>query len=550
MSRPDSTDVCVIGAGPAGAILAASLAARGRDVVILEAGPRFDLENRVAQMETGLRAAHPNEAVWDMGGPRDAFTWAGESDYDLNTHRVKGVGGTTLHWGGMTPRLHPEDFEMDTRHGLAEDWPIGYDDLRPYYARAEHELGVSGAPNRFSGPRREPYPLSPFPPSYSDELLQGGFDAEGIEVHTVPRAMNSEPYDGRSECVGYGTCQIVCPSGGKYDASVHVRKAEAGGARVRANAPVERLEFDGAGDRVAAAVYTDADGIERRQAAEAFVVACGAVESARLLHRSAGGRSNALGAISDTVGRNLMLHPALKVVGRMGEPTRQHLIGFATSMTEQFYDYHSGPEGSMLIQLSNTAGPHPATAATAQTSHARSLVEQDLGALVGGELGTEFPESYTDVDDLVALTAWVEQFPDPDNRVALDASKTDDRGNPVPELHWRLDDRSRSALGAAERVCVDILEAAGATDVRTVGGPSDPLLLSHRAGTTRMGTDPADSVVDPDLGVHGLSNLYVSSSGVFVTEGAANPTLTIAALALRLADHVHDRLGGEVSNDY
>jgi len=540
MAAHDPADVCVIGAGPAGAILAASLAERGHDVVVLEAGPRFDLDERLERLERGLRGEHGSADVWDMGGPRDAYTWSGDFEYNLNAHRIKGVGGTSLHWGGVTPRLHPEDFRMASTYGLADDWPITYEEVAPYYRQAERTMGVSGARYQFSGPRAEGYPLPPFPPSYSDQLLEDACAELGIELHPVPRAMNSEPYDGRNECVGYGTCQIVCPSGGKYDASVHARRAERDGARVRTRAPVDRLVLDDSGERVTEAVYAGPDGDERRQRARHFVVACGAVESARLLLQSAtDGHPNGLANSSGAVGRNLMIHPGIKTVGKLDQPTRQHLIGFSTRMTEQFYDHDQGPEGTMILTLSNTAGTAPATAATRQTSHAKHLLDGNVDALIGGRLADEVDEE----TGLVGITAWVEQLPDPDNRVSLDESKTDDRGNPVPEVTWRLDDHSRATLRSAARICRAILQEAGVTDISTIGTPDHPLLLSHRMGTVRMGTDPDHSVVTPQLRTHDVSNLSVSSSGAFVTAGAANPTLTIVALTLRLADHLHERLG-------
>ena len=140
----ERVDVCVIGGGVAGALVAHELGASGYDTVMLEAGERFDRDDRFERMETALRPGHSDLEVWNVGGDRDAFTSSGERFYPLNEKRVKGVGGTTLHWGGYTPRLHEKDFEMASRYGLAEDWPISYEDLRPYYRRAERALGVAG----------------------------------------------------------------------------------------------------------------------------------------------------------------------------------------------------------------------------------------------------------------------------------------------------------------------------------------------------------------------------------------------------------------------
>jgi choline dehydrogenase-like flavoprotein len=542
----DPADVCIVGSGPAGAILAASLADRGRDVVVLEAGRRFERSERLGQMERFLRPEHPDQ-VWEMGGPRDRFTAAGSHDYNLNGSRVKGVGGTTLHWGAITPRLHPEDFAKRSRYGVGTDWPITYATLKPYYLRAEAAMGVAGASHRFSPPRTEAYPMDPVPASYSDRLLDAACDRLGIDLHPVPRAINTESYDGRSECVGYGTCDPVCPSGAKYDASVHVRKAESRGARVIDRAPVQRLEHDGAGGRVVGAVYVTPDGTEHVQRARTFVVACGAVETVRLLMLSASDRHpDGLANGSGLLGRYFMDHPGVSVTGRLDEPTRQHLVGYSTRMSKQFYDHDRGPEGSLIIELSNTAGPPPVTAALRENPRSDELVRGDVTAALGAD---DWSEDRLDrVADRstrrVRLNAWVEQLPDPDNRVGLDRSNRDDHGNPVPEITYRIAPRTREKLERAEAILVAILEELGASEIEAEHSSEDPFTAYHQMGVTRMGTDPDASVVTPQLRAHHLSNLYISSSGVFVTGGASNPTLTIAALTLRLADHLDEQLEG------
>ena len=549
---PDgSADVCIVGSGPAGAILAATLAKRGHDVVILEAGPRFDFSDRERQLERALRPEFDPTDVWDMGGPRDDYASSGGWSYRLNRNRVKAVGGSTLHWGGMTPRLHPEDFEMHSRYSLASDWPLDYADLESYYVAAERAMGVSGAPNRFGGPRSAPFPNPAFPPSYSDGLFAKACEQLGIDLHPIPRATNSEPYDGRSQCVGFGTCNPVCPSGAKYDAAVHVRKAEAAGAKVVDRAPVRRLEHADGGERIVAARYTTPDGTSHRQRADQFVLAAGGVESVRLLLLSASDRyPDGLANSSGRVGRGFMEHPVVSVSGRLGEPTRQHRIGFHTSMSEQYYahdsdEHDSGPEGTMILQPSNTAGPTPTGVGIEAGSTLGEIVSGNLAApLERDALGDRLFEQVSEqwADDHVKMHAWVEQFPHPDNRVTLDRSQTDDHGDPVPDVSLSVRDRTRRKLERAESVLHDVLEALGASEIRTHLPPDAPGTAAHHMGGLRMGTAPTESVVDPNLRTHDHPNLCVSSSATFVTAGAANPTLTIAALTLRLADHLDEHL--------
>jgi choline dehydrogenase-like flavoprotein len=469
-----------------------------------------------------------------MGGDRDAFSATGDLHYPLNVARVKGVGGSSLHWQGMVMRLHESDFERRTRSGYGADWPIGYEDVRPYYASAERRLGVSGASDDpFAAPREEPFPLPAFPPSYSDSLFAEACERLGVTTHSVPNARNSEAYDGRSPCVGYGTCKPVCPSGAKWTADHEIREAEAEGVRVVDHAAVQRLETGERDDRVAAAVYATPDGTERRQEARRFVLAAGGVETPRLLLLSRStNHPDGLGNSSGLVGRYFTEHLFAGAGGRLDVPTRQNHVGFNTTESHQFYDDPgAGTDGGIpasdadlapiKLEFLNYAGPSP--------------VEMALsGEDWGDSLLSRLREGY---GTHVGLGALVEQTPRRGNRVTLDPSRTDDHGNPVPDVRWSLDDRTRRSLERANEIQHAILDELG-VDVEWTVGPENTGPAYHHMGTTRMGTDPAESVVDARLRTHDVENLWIASSAVFPTGGAMNPTLTIAALALKCADHV------------
>ncbi|MEF8877101.1 MAG: GMC family oxidoreductase [Haloarculaceae archaeon] len=531
-------DVCVVGAGPAGALVARALAGAGYDVVVLEAGPRFDPTDRVERMERSIRPYYGPPDVWEMGGPRDAFSATGELHYPLNAARVKGVGGSSLHWQGMVMRLHESDFERRTRSGYGADWPFDYETLRPYYARAERRLGVSGASdNPFAPPREEPHPLPAFPPSYSDSLFAPACERLGLTTHSVPNARNSEAFDGRAACVGYGTCKPVCPSGAKWSADHEIRAAETEGARVVDRAPVQRLLTGERADRVTAAVYATPDGVEHRQAARQFVLAAGGVETPRLLLLSRSpDHPDGLANASGLVGRYFTEHLFAGAGGRLDEPTRQNHVGFNTTESHQFYDDPgAGTErgipasdadlAPIKLEFLNYAGPSPVEMA---------LSGEDWGDALLSRLRAGYGTH-------VAMGALVEATPRRENRVALDPSRTDDHGNPVPDVRWSLDARTRRTLARANEIQHAILAELGA-DVEWTVGPGDTGPAYHHMGTTRMGSDPAESVVDARLRTHDVRNLSVASSSVFPTGGAMNPTLTIAALALKCADHVAESL--------
>ncbi|WP_254761775.1 GMC family oxidoreductase [Natrinema marinum] len=518
-------DVCVIGAGPAGGIVADRLAETGREVVILEAGPRFDDADRLARQERAIRPYYDRPAVWDGDPERDAYSSTGERFYPLNHARARGVGGSTLHWQGMVMRLHEADFDSRSVRGVGADWPIDYDDLRPYYAAAERELGVAGSQdNPFAPPREEPHPMPAFPPSYSDSLFAEACEELEIAMHSVPNARNSEPHDGRSACVGYGTCQPVCPSGAKYDATVHVERAERRGTTVIDRAPVQRLEHTA--DEITAAVYATPDGEEHRQAADAFVIACGGVETPRLLLLSESSRyPDGLANSSGLVGKFFMDHCFAGTGGVLDEPTRQNHVGFLTSESHQFYDEADAEYAPFKLEFFNYDGPSPIEMALTGDDWGDALLER-LREGYGNHIG---------------MGGLVEQLPREDSYVALDPDRIDDRGNPVPDVHWTVGDRALRTIERVNEIQERILAELGAELTWQVG-PDNTGPAYHHMGTTRMGDDPAESVVGPDLRTHDLENCWIASSSVFPTGGAMNPTLTIAALALKAADHLLEAL--------
>ena len=543
-SPSERVDVCIVGAGVAGALVAYSLSKKGYEVVMLEAGKRFDRDDRLQRMEQDIRPEHGGEAVWDMDNKRDKYTSSGELFYPLNQSRVKGVGGTTLHWMGIASRLHEKDFEMRSRYGVASDWPISYADLRPYYATAEKELGVAGrTDNPFAPPRETGYPMEAFPYSYSDGLFIDTCEKLGIKTHTVSQARNSEQYDDRSPCLGYSTCIKVCPSGAKYSGDVHVQKAEQNGVRIIDRAPVQYLEHDADGSHIEAAVYATPNGETRRQSARQFVIACGAVETARLLLLSESETyPDGLANSSGLVGRYFMEHPTVGIEGRLDQPTNQNPIGFQTMESEQFYDHDDPLPGSFLLTFENRGPTSPVDMALTGGDSGKfgdDLMDIAAGDEWGDALFETMQENFT--QNRVGLTAIAEPLPRKENAVTLDRTKTDDHGNPVPEISWSLGAYERETMEHALSVQRRILDELGA-EIMSVQGPSNPQQANHHAGTTRMGEDPAGSVVDPRLRTHDIRNLTIASGSVFVSVGASPPTLTIAALSLKAADHIADSL--------
>src|SRR5437899_10756800 len=353
------TEVCIVGAGAAGGILAWELARRGVRVVILESGPRHDFRQRGEYVRRYLKHENPwRTPLQEL----DRHTVGGATPYHLEWRRARGVGGSTLHWEGYALRLHADDFRLRSRHGIADDWPITYHDLEPYYGRAERALGVAGAADDpWASPRSTPFPLPAFPFSYSDGLFAQACRSGGIAFHSLPQARNSVAYGGRSQCRACATCQ-VCPTGAKASTDLtHVPAAEATGrARVLTEATVLRLEVGSSG-QVNAAIYAGPDKVERRATARVFIVAAGAVETARPLLLSASREfPDGLANRSGLVGRLFMSHPSVDVTGRAREKVYPYRIGFSTAMSRQFAaEGNPAARGAFFLQFLNSAGPTP-----------------------------------------------------------------------------------------------------------------------------------------------------------------------------------------------
>jgi len=515
-------EACVVGAGAAGGIIALELARRGIRVVVLESGPRHDFGRRGEYVRRYLRHENP----WRSPLPElDRYTPGGPTPYVLDWKRVRGVGGSTLHWEGYTLRLHADDFRLRSLHGIADDWPISYQDLEPFYARAEKALGVAGTPDDpWASPRSTPFPLPPFPLSYSDGRFAGACRSLGIALHHLPQARNSVAYGGRAQCRACSTCH-VCPTGAKASIDLtHIPEAEATGrVRVVTEATVVRLETDRVGE-VSAAVFARPDKVEQRVTARVFVVAAGAIETARLLLLSSSRAApDGLANRSRLVGKFFMSHPSIEVTGLARDKVHPYRIGFSTAVSRQFtVERDRASRGAFMLEFMNSAGPTPDRLAVTSGQWGEALrrhVQDEFGRRLG-------------------IRVYCEQLPDRANSVSLNPRVRDYFGNPGPHIHYSVGGYERRALDEAKEIAGRIFAAMGLTDVRR----SNLMFAAHQIGTHRMGTDPSVSVVDTNLKAHDVPNLYLVGSGCFVTASSSPPTLTIAALAIRAAEHIAARL--------
>jgi choline dehydrogenase-like flavoprotein len=528
--RQRSADVIIVGAGVAGSLAAARLAARGLSVLVLEAGPRVD---RGKAFETFSNASikapespYPNMAF--APHPRseaidDYYVHDGPEKF--RTTYLRQVGGTTWHWLGTTLRFVPDDFRLRSRFGLAVDWPISYADLEPWYVEAERELGVAGdSAADLQAPRSQPYPLPPIPTSYLDERVRRALARSPYAVVPTPQARNSRAHDGRPACCGSGSCIPICPVQAKYDATVHVTAAERAGAQLVEEAVVSAVEV-GSDRRVSLVRVKRPDGSEEQAVGKVYVIAAHGIETPKLLiqsqsERVPGGVANS----SDQVGRNLMDHPIQLSWALSAEPVWPYRGPISTSGIESPRAAawrRTRPAFRIQISADGWSWPMGAPASTV-----RAL-------LLKGLRGEAFERALADhTARELQLAMLTEQLPLAENRIVPDFERRDSLGLPRPRITYTLDDYTRRGLEEGRRVHGEIFGMMNATEIHH----SDAAQASgHIIGTYRMGRDPKSSVVDADLRSHDHPNLFLLGSGVFPTSAASNPTLTIAALSLRAA---------------
>lgn len=521
-------DVVIIGSGVAGALTAYRLAKDGvKNIVVLEAGPRIDradiVRNFTKSPYDDFSYGYPNAAH----APRP--DWTNEKDSGIGmtgpvvarNEYLRVVGGTTWHWSGSTPRLHPVDFHLRRTHGVGMDWPFGYETLAPFYNEAEVELGVAGDSDFNDGsPRDKSFPMPPIPLGFGDREIAKGLP--DIKFFSRPAARASRPYNGRGACEGFGSCMPVCPSGAQYTAAEHVARAEKLGVRVMADTRVDRIAAQGSITHIEAA-WPDGSRITAR--AKIFVIAANGMETPRLLLMSAGESSPAgIANSAGQVGRNYMDHPSLVARLLMPKPVWQGR-GPVTVMAS--YDFRDGDfrktRPGWIISTDNR-NPVPSIAA--------SLIAQ----------GVEPPALAAQIRDqairVVDILGSAEQLPEAKNGISLDWSRRDSAGQPRIRHYY--------SLGAYEQKGIDHMRAAFKGYATTLGAQvlniSDTFTAHHMMGMTRMGVDAKTSVTDEFGRCHDHKNLFIAGASLFPAGGCVNPTLTIAALALRSAREIARQL--------
>ena len=533
------TQVVIVGAGIAGALVAERLAKHGVKVTILEAGPRVERGDAVTRYYNALikvpESAYENTAYAPHPRSEDPdyyYVQAGPDKF-LSTY-LRQVGGSTWHWLGTCLRLVPDDFQLASRFHRGVDWPISYYAMEPWYGEAEQEIGVAGdSADDLGSPRTRAFPMPAIPMTFLDQFVVKALAGTAHQVRSTPQGRNAVVRDDRPACCGNNSCIPICPIQAKYDATVHLRRAEAAGVQLLAQSVVHHIEIGGDG-KVSAVRYKRPDGSERRITANVFVLAAHGIEIPKLLLMSRGpGAPNGVANSSDQVGRNLMDHPIQLSYALAPQPVWPYRGPLSTAgietpragawrATRPAYRVEIGNDGWSWP----TGAPH---------SDAQALAAQGLrGVALQKELRDRTSRE-------IRLGTLTEQLPDPANRIVPDPTHLDRLGLPRPRITYRIDDYTKAGLAEGRRLHQELFDRMGATEAKHKPD-SEYQGAGHIMGTARMGTDAKHAVVDRDLRSFDHPNLFIEGSAVFPTGGAANPTLTIAALALRSVEAIRKSL--------
>lgn len=539
----DTYDAVVLGAGAGGGVAACVLAEAGARVLLVDRGRVLRYPDISRDHLRNHRAAiyGHNTGPAPGGNPRVLVDGAGtarvieRSNDPLWHNNAMVVGGGTRVYQGMAWRFLPTDFRMASTYGVPDgsslaDWPITYDDLEPHYDWAEHAIGVcgDGGAHPAQGQRQSGYPMAPLPANAESAVLGAGAGRIGLRVGPVPLLINSEPRDGRARCVRCGECVgFACPSdakNGTHD-TVIPRALAAGNTDLVDRCRGLRLTTDTAGRVDGVELLDEATGEQRSVRAGHVVVACGAIESARLLLASRSHHHpDGVGNDNDQVGRHLQGHSLVSAFGLFDEPLVD-MDGPGVSIAT--CDHNHGNDGVI--------GGGVIANEIIKLPIVHWLWSHHPEAPRWGRAAKDaMRESYLRTGHLFCQ---IQEIPRPDNRVTI-ADVVDAAGSPVVALTGAAHAETVRAAEAVQSVAVRWLDASGARTVWTDAVPTGLTAGQHQAGTCRMGDDPLTSVVDPRGRIHGHHNVWVTDASVHVTNGGFNPVLTIYALAHRTAGHI------------
>ena len=618
-------DVVIVGSGIAGAVMAKTLTDAGKRVLMLEAGltagvamdKKGSYENYQYYLNTFYQAPAkaPNspypditdamsidvldiEPITEGNRPSTKGYLVQAGPLPFGSDCLRGPGGTTLHWLGSTPRMLPHDFKMKTNYGQGVDWPISYEDLKPYYEMAENEIGISGDVEAQKGPDMNPvrdygkdyvFPMHEIPQSYLDKNCIKKTQNLKVKLHgkqytvtciSTPQGRNSvpnprykitgtkwdrkakklkllrtdekyknyevvpslwDPYTGE-RCEGNASCVPICPVQAKYNALKTLKKADRELLTIKTQSVASRVLLDEGRKKVTGIeykkyMYGNSTVYETLIAkGEIYFLAASAIENAKILLASDAANS------SDQVGRNLMDHLVMLTWGLLPEKAYPYRGPGSTTNIPTFRDGEFRKEHAAWISpFDNWGWSWPVFSPGSDLANALSV----------GMFGKALRNHLNDVITRQLLLHFeCEQLPEADNRVTIDPNYRDQIGNYRPVIHYSASEYMLKSFESAMIVSNQIFAANNVQDFTTYSLANDADYVEykgkgynfwgagHIVGTHRMGFSKNDSVVNSDQRTWDHENLYLIGCGNMPTIGTSNPTLTMTALTYKAAEAV------------
>src|SRR6266403_5952769 len=506
----DADVVVIVGSGAGGGTMANELTRRGLKVVLFEAGKRQSL---------ATFSQDPGEAFGQLTWlePRtQSGTWDPvKTSPTLPAWHCRTVGGTTVHWTGATPRLREYELRARTVYGdipgaSLADWPIGYAELKRWYELAERRLGVT---------RRHGNPG--MPASNNFKVMYAGARRLGYKrVHTNYMAINTRPRDERGFCIQQGFCVQGCKTGAKWSTLyTEIPRAEAtGNLDLRIECMATRIEH-GTDGRVTSVVYRDGQGREQQQKARIVCIAGNGIETPRLL------------LLSDS---SKFPQGLANSAGQVGRNYCHQIIGFVWGIFDK--PVYSWRGATLAGVIEDEVRNDPSRGFVG--GYRMELVTLDLPTLplVGLPYGwgRDFASVMENYRNMAGMIINGEDMPRAENRITLNRDVKDTFGLPVPNVHVDEHPNDQAMRKHAQTQMSRMYEAIGAK--RVVVGPTPP--ATHNTCSARMSADPREGVTTACGQTHDIKNLFISDGSAMTTAGAANPTLTIVALALRQAEYI------------
>lgn len=520
-SKPDITDVCIIGSGAGGAVAAKELAERGLSVVVLETGKRFNAikDFTIATSNDWERLINDYKKKFDS--PKIGKLTLSNSE-NFRPDVVYGVGGGTLRYLAYLIRLLPDDFRTYTVDGVGIDWPISYEDLVPYYQEVEAELGVSGNSNDPWFPSIKEYPNPHFDFSYSTKVFKKSFDQLGIRLWYRSSGRLSRPFDGRPACVHCGQCILGCMVNAKSSTLVtYIPKAEStGNAIIYSECSASRIKVNSQG-KAESVIYHDKNDKENEIKAKVIIVSAGAIQSPRILLNSKSSLfPDGLANSSGMVGKNYM----------------QHLSINSTAIFPERFDAFRGYGGAATFDFAKTdrKNSHTRGYYIAVKTHRRGPARSAIDGPGWGKHHKDYMRN--NFGHIAGLSTSGEMLPDTLNSIDLNPNVVDYYGMPAARINFKLGNNEKMMLKSMQMKLHEIYSTANVRKILKM--EYNPGSDAHNMGTCRMGNNPDTSVLNSYCQSHDVRNLFVVDASCFVTSGTSNPSLTIMAIAKRSAEYI------------